>query len=76
MNTTALWVAQRAAADQLGVSERTLIRWRSSGLLQAGKHWRRKFPGSANSPVLYRLEDCDQAMSETFARDPQLMEVA
>jgi hypothetical protein len=75
MNSAPLWVAQRAAADRLGVSERTLIRWRAIGLLQAGKHWRRKFPGSSNSPVLYRLEDCDQAMSEAFARGPQLMEV-
>ena len=76
MSASPLWVAQRAAADQLGVSERTLSRWRASGLLEAGKHWRRKFPGSPNSPVLYRLEVCDQTMSESFARDHQLMEVA
>ena len=35
----------------LGVSGRALARWRDSGLLKAGKHWRRKCP-TGNSPVL------------------------
>lgn len=75
MKTTQLWVPQRAAADELGVSERTLLRWRAAGLLQPAKHYRRKFP-AANSPLLYHLERCEQAMTEAFARDHRTHELA
>ena len=44
MNSTPVWSMQRHAADCLGVSERTLHRWRSAGLLKPGEHYRRKFP--------------------------------
>ncbi len=69
------WVPQRAAADQLGISERTLHRWRSSGLLQPGEHYRRKFPAT-NSPLLYQLERCEQTMAAAFARDVRTLERA
>jgi hypothetical protein len=69
------WVPQRAAADQLGISERTLHRWRSSGLLQPGKHYRRKFPAT-NSPLLYQLQRCEQTMAAAFARDVRTLERA
>ena len=76
MNTEkhAAWVTQRAAADNLCVSERTLQRWRAAGLLQAGEHYRRKFPAT-NSPLLYQLERCEQAMSAAFARDHRTLEL-
>jgi|694.fasta_scaffold69922_2 hypothetical protein len=38
------WATARDAREELGISERTLARWRGSGLLKPGKHWRRKFP--------------------------------
>ena len=69
------WVPQRAAADGLGVSERTLQRWRAAGLLKPAEHYRRKFPCS-NSPLLYQLERCEQAMSAAFARDHRTLELA
>jgi len=75
MKTISLWVPQREAADQLGVSERTLLRWRAAGLLQPVVHYRRKFP-TANSPLLYRLELCEQAMAAAFARDHRTLELA
>ena len=75
MKTTQLWVPQRAAADELGVSERTLLRWRAAGLLKLGVHYRRKFPAN-NSPLLYQLERCDQAMTAAFARDHRTLELA
>ena len=75
MKSTSVWVPQRAAADELGVSERTLLRWRSAGLLKIGTHYRRKFP-SANSPLLYQLERCEQAMTDAFARDHRTLELA
>ena len=68
------WAMQREAAACLGISERTLHRWRSAGLLQAGVHYRRKFP-NLNSPLLYHLERCEQAMNEAAARHPGRLEV-
>ena len=67
------WADARSASYQLGVSEKTLGRWRKAGLLQAGVHWRRKFP-SSNSPVLYHLERCNNAMNEATARTAALLE--
>jgi predicted site-specific integrase-resolvase len=75
MKITSAWVTQRAAADGLGVSERTLHRWRSAGLLKPGEHFRRKFP-AANSPLLYQLERCEKAMNDAFARDHRTLELA
>jgi hypothetical protein len=69
------WAVQRLAADGLGVSERTLHRWRAAGLLKPGEHYRRKFP-NPNSPLLYHLERCEQAMGEACARHPGRLEVA
>jgi len=75
MKITSAWVPQRAAADGLGVSERTLLRWRSAGLLKPGEHFRRKFPAT-NSPLLYQLELCEKAMNDAFARDHRTLELA
>jgi len=72
---TSTWAPALDAGSALGVSARTLYRWRSLGLLQAGKHWRRKFP-NPNSPVLYDLAACDAVMRSLAARDPQCLEVA
>ncbi len=52
------WVSQRAAAEYLGVSERTLLRWRQSGLLRPGEHFARKFV-APNSPLVYKLRLCE-----------------
>lgn len=67
------WVDARAAGQCLGVSEKTLARWRKAGLFQAGVHWRRKFP-SINSPVMYHLQRCNEAMNEATARSAALLE--
>ena len=73
--TIPMWACARLARDYLGVSEKTLARWRDSGLLKAGKHWRRKFP-TCNSPVLYHLRLCEEAMGEATARSVSLQEKA
>lgn len=75
MASTTQWAPARAAADYLQVSERTLHRWRSAGMLQPGVHFRRKFP-AVNSPVLYQLERCEEAMNAAFARDFRTLELA
>lgn len=74
MSTLALWASSRAAADQLGVSERTLHRWRAASLLKPGTHYRRKFP-APNSPILYDLEAVEAVMREAAARSPEFLEV-
>ena len=71
----ATWIPQRAAAVHLGISERTLQRWRTAGLLIVGVHYRRKFP-SSNSPILYQLERCEEAMNEACFRKVQTLELA
>jgi hypothetical protein len=75
MTTSSPWAVQRLAADGLGISERTLHRWRAAGLLEPGKHFRRKFP-NPNSPLLYHLERCEEAMNEACARQPERLELA
>jgi len=75
MTSTMQWATQRIAAEHLGISERTLHRWRQSGLLMPGTHFRRKFP-NPNSPLLYKLELCEEAMSAAFARDHRTLELA
>jgi len=75
MPVLAHWVGSRAAADALAVSERTLHRWRSSGLLKPGVHWRRKFP-TANSPLLYDIAAVETVMRDATARCARLLEVA
>ena len=69
------WVSQRAAADHLGLSERTLLRWRTAGLLKPGVHFRRKFP-NPKSAVQYHLERCDHVITELTARDHRTLELA
>ena len=69
------WIPQRAAAVQLGISERTLQRWRTAGLLIVGVHYRRKFP-SSNSPLLYQRERCEEAKNEACFRKVQTLELA
>ncbi len=71
----AAWAVQRLAADRLGVSERTLHRWRQAGLLKPGQHYRRKFP-NPNSPLLYHLERCEETMAAACARPWQEIEQA
>lgn len=73
--TSQKWGTSRRASDQLQISEKTLYRWRQLNILRAGIHFRRKFP-VANSPLLYNLELCEQAMSEACARDPRTLELA
>jgi hypothetical protein len=65
INRATPWLTQRAAAEYFQISERTLQRWRLNGFLQSGVHYRRKFP-AANSPLLYHLELCEQALSQHF----------
>ena len=73
LTQTQEWADARSAGQLLGVSEKTLGRWRKAGLLEAGVHWRRKFP-SRNSPVLYHLERCNSAMNKAAAPSAAFLE--
>jgi predicted site-specific integrase-resolvase len=67
------WLTAPQAALALNVSISTLYRWRSQGLLVAGKDWMRKFP-SANSPVLYHCDRVQKRMAELTARSIDQLE--
>ena len=69
------WVSQRKAADFLGMSERTLQRYRQAGVLQSGEHYRRKFM-STRSALLYHLPATDAAIAAQFTRDHRALEQA
>jgi len=70
-----LWLGAHETARALGISYSTLYRWRTFGLFKAGSHWRRKFP-NPNSPILYHLDRCSQAMSEATASSINSIEPA
>ncbi len=73
-STLSTWAPALEAGQALGVSSRTLHRWRAAGLLKPGVHYRRKFP-APNSPILYDLEAVDSVMREAAARSPEFLEV-
>ena len=74
VTNSSFWVGQRAASDHLGISERTLLRWRSANLLKLGVHFRRKFP-NPNSPLLYRLDLVEKEMNAAFTREYKTLEL-
>ena len=75
MFTTNLLTAKQAA-QTLAFSEATLRRLRQKGILKAGIHYRRKFAGNPNSSILYKIEECQQALDEVDARDARTLELA
>lgn len=66
----------KEASKILAFSEATLRRLRQKGVLKAGLHYRRKFAGNTNSPILYKLEECQHALDERDARDAKTLELA
>ena len=46
------WVSTKEIASYLEVSEKTLQRWRNTGFLKLGIHYRRKFPNT-NRYIIY-----------------------
>jgi len=67
------WLTAPQAATALAISISTLYRWRSQGLLVAGRDWRRKFPHS-NSPILYHLPHVEQRMAALTATTANAIE--
>ena len=73
---TKKWHTAAETSEQLAFSEATLRRLRQKGVLKAGVHYRRKFAGNPNSPILYKIEECEQALNERDARDARTLELA
>tara|TARA_R100001086_G_scaffold51822_1_gene23129 strand:- start:49 stop:513 length:465 start_codon:yes stop_codon:yes gene_type:complete len=63
MNTNNLFTAKEASKT-FGCSQATLRRYRQKGVLKAGVHYRRKFAGNPNSPILYKIQECQEALEE------------
>tara|TARA_B100000212_G_scaffold144025_1_gene108339 strand:- start:133 stop:363 length:231 start_codon:yes stop_codon:yes gene_type:complete len=70
------WFSARETSDLLAFSEATLRRLRQKGILKPGRHYRRKFAGNINSPIIYDLELCEQALRERDERDARTLELA
>jgi len=68
------WLITRQAVDAIGVSDETLAKWRRSGLLQPGIHYRRK-SAAPKSPVLYHWQRCIEANAAASARNPATLEL-
>ena len=69
------WVTTKEASDHLKVSESSLYQYRKRNLLKAGKDWRRKFPDSASSAVLYDIAQCERTLQEEFASNAETLEL-
>ena len=76
MRLTPKLVKQRDAADFFNVSEKTIQRWRTNGILKIGIHYRRKTPAVPNSPYLYDLEKCEEKLNDVDKRDVRRLELA
>ena len=68
MNTNNLFTAKEAA-QTFGCCESTLRRYRQKGVLKAGVHYRRKFAGNPNSPVLYKIKECQEVVKGIMVFD-------
>ena len=73
MSQLITWLSQPEAAAKLHVSERTLIRWRTSKFLKPGKHWRRALP-SPRARVIYNIEQCEKDVAKACFRDGAMLE--
>ena len=73
---TKKWLTAAETANILAFSEATLRRLGQGNIFKAGVHYRRKFAGNHNSPILYNLEICEEALLERDARDARTLELA
>ena len=55
------WVSTKEIASYLEVSEKTLQRWRNTGFLKLGIHYRRKIP-TTNRYIIYNSELIDSLL--------------
>ena len=62
------------AAAALGVSTQTLKRWRDSGRLQPGTHYKRRYVGNVNSPMLYDVPRIEMKLGKLEDQDAKDME--
>ena len=73
------WVTEQEASVQLGVSERTLQRWREVGYLKPGTHWR---SAASSQPIpwrpeaIYHLRWCQEEMDHWREKHAPLSDIA
>ena len=73
---TKKWLTAAETSEQLSFSEATLRRLRQRGIFIFGVHCRRKFAGNNNSPILYNIEVCEEALLERDRREARTLELA
>ena len=65
-NLSPRYVSKKGIAEHFGVSQRTIDRYRQFGIFRSGIHYVRKFPNSNNSPLLFLIDQCDDAYRQEF----------
>jgi hypothetical protein len=65
-NLSPRYVSKRDIAKHFNVSERTIDRYRKFGIFRSGIHYVRKFPNSNNSPLLFLIDQCNEAYCQEF----------
>ncbi len=68
------WMRTTPAAEELGISTRSLFRMRESGTLPAGDCWRRTFPDNKNSDVLYNIPACLEVLNQIAKESAEVKE--
>ncbi len=73
------WVSGQEVSESLGISEKTLQRWREIGYLKPGTHWR-SAPKPQSIPwkpeVIYHLRWCKEEMEYWLAQDAPINDLA
>ena len=57
-----LWVTTKEMAEHLSMSEKTLYRMKSAGVLKGGRHWTRINPAAPKSPMVWHIQRCEIAL--------------
>ena len=73
------WVSGKHASKELGVSEKTLQRWREVGYLKSGTHWRIAYKLktlSTKSHEIYHMQWCKEEINYWLAQDAPVNDIA
>ena len=57
-----LWVTTKEMAEHLSMSEKTLYRMKSAGVLKSRRHWTRINPAAPKSPMVWHIQRCEIAL--------------
>lgn len=56
------WLSTTRAAADLGLTPRQLLALRAAGVLESGKHYRKKNPQAARPSYLWHVDRCSKIL--------------